>query len=96
MFNWIERLDELPLDYQFPNELIDPICTIEDWAKIEPHKNVFKQCILTYIDHIPDAIHMDINRGLQVQLSYVLANAMGFRGEEARESKRILKEFIKT
>ena len=47
-----------------------------------------------YIRSVDDAIALDCNQGLQVQLMYILNNLQGWRGETARQAKAIMKAFV--
>ena len=75
------------------NELNKALNEVEKWA--EQSNSTYAPYALTYINAIPLAIAEYGEHGLQSQLNYVLANLNGWRGEKAKESKAIIKEYIK-
>ena len=73
-------------------ELGKAVGEAEEWAK--ESKGQYAGYALTYINAIPRAINYYGEKGLKVQLNYVLANLAGWRGDTARESKNIIQEYI--
>ena len=55
-------------------------------------KNEYAQA---YLKAIPDSIELAGSNGLEVQLLYVLNNMATWRGENAREAKKVMREYIK-
>lgn len=71
--------------------------TVDQAIKIakEECKNEYAQ---SYLNAIPEAIEYrngEAVNGLKVQLLYALNNMRSWRGEKAREVKRILKEYVR-
>jgi hypothetical protein len=48
-----------------------------------------------YLNKIPEAIEKDGTKGLCVQLTYIMENVKMWRGDEAREIKAFVKEWVK-
>ena len=67
------------------------------WAKSEP-RTANKNAAKVYIESMPLAedegmqFYKSIAKGRAMQLAYILGNLQGWRGEEAREAKVILKK----
>jgi len=81
-----------------------PITTYEQaiekalaWSKSDPY-STNKGIARTYIEAIPMAemegklMYNNPSRGRSVQILYILSNLQGWRGEEAREAKAVLKK----
>lgn len=47
-----------------------------------------------YLKNIHEAIDQGGTKGLCIQLNYILENAKGWRGEEAKEIKKFVKEWV--
>jgi hypothetical protein len=66
------------------------------WSKTAPY-TMGKGFTRTYIEAIPRAemegmlMYNDPDKGRKMQLPYILSNLSTWRGEEAREAKKILK-----
>ena len=69
------------------------------WSKTAPY-TMDKRFTRTYIEAIPKAemegmlMYNDPDKGRKMQLPYILSNMSTWRGEEARETKKILKAQI--
>ena len=67
------------------------------WANSEP-RTAKKSAARVYIESMPLAedegmrFYKSIAKGRAMQLAYILGNLSGWRGEEAREAKVILKK----
>ena len=70
-----------------------------DWTSIKPY-TVSKNAARAYIQAMPQAedegeqFYNSSAKGRRTQLIYILANLQGWRGEEARMAKVIIKEQI--
>ena len=64
----------------------------EAWCKTQ--KKVHPQIALSYIHSIGTVNLLEGRDGIRRQLAYVLSNLGGWRGEEARQTKQALKEFM--
>jgi hypothetical protein len=58
----------------------------------EKVKNQYARC---YLAEISGAIEQGGTYGLKIQLAYVLENSSTWKGEEAREVKKFVKQWIK-
>ena len=67
------------------------------WSKTKPY-SMNKEAAQVYIEAIPMAeiegqqMYNNPARGRAIQILYILSNLQGWRGEEASESKAILKK----
>jgi hypothetical protein len=61
-----------------------------DTAKI----NCKNSIAIAYIDAMDEVIRLYGDKGINIQLLYILNNLTGWRGELARETKIILKSYI--
>jgi hypothetical protein len=64
----------------------------------EAIKTAKKECknpyATAYIENVGKSAVDHGTEGLTIQLSYFLANATKWRGETAREAKKVMKEFV--
>lgn len=58
-------------------------------------ENAKNEYALSYLNAIPQAIREGGEKGLKIQILYLLNNLPSWRGELARESKLILKKYAK-
>lgn len=49
-----------------------------------------------YLKTLVDAIEQGGTKGLCVQLTYIIENAKGWRGEEAKEVKNFVKKWVES
>ena len=67
------------------------------WSQTKPY-SVYKGAAQAYIEAMPMAedegamMYNSPARGRAVQILYILSNLQGWRGEEAREAKAVLKK----
>jgi len=97
-----------PEDYKIPQAINNALVQAMWWTNIDIDKSVNKQAANVYLLHVPHAILEGhemgmgvtpiarIESGLKTQILYILANLQGWRGEEAKRCKRILKAFATT
>ena len=70
-----------------------------DWTSIKPY-TVSKDAARVYIQALPQAeregeqFYNSSAKGRRTQLIYILSNLQGWRGEEARLAKAIIKEQV--
>ena len=51
---------------------------------------------LAYLEKIPEAIEEFGSHGFEVQMMYALNNMSSWRGENARNAKIVIKDFLKS
>ena len=97
-----------PEDYKIPQAINNALVQAMWWAKINSEESVYKQAALIYLQHVPHSIlegHemgrgatpiQRMEQGFKTQILYILSNLQGWRGEEARQCKRVLKAFATT
>jgi len=73
---------------------VQEISTVQDAIKVAKAevKNPYAQA---YLKAIPDAVEHYGTDGFKTQLLYVMSNLAGWRGENARRCKGILKAYLK-
>jgi hypothetical protein len=68
--------------------------TIDDAIKLA--KKEVKDCYaIAYLNKIPDAINIDGTDGFKVQILYILNNLRTWKGENARQAKKVMIEYVK-
>lgn len=58
-------------------------------------KNVKNKYAQAYLNEIADAIENGGTEGLCIQLNYILANSKKWTGEEATQTKKFIRDWIK-
>lgn len=74
----------------------EAIQKMKEWARLNAHKSVYASNCFSYLKAVPEVIEDYGTEGLKVQLIYAIANVGGWRGSEARESKKVIREWIKS
>ena len=81
--------------------LNEAIKAMKEWAREKAFTNIYAANCYAYLEAIPRAIDLGSElvgsaaEGLRTQLMYALNNAQGWKGAEARESKKIMRSWIK-
>ena len=86
-------------DLDIPNNVKVALDSIVDWATTGDNTKGFKEYALTYVNALPSAaiegqqMEGDPFKGIRMQIPYILGNIQYRKGEEARASKEVLKEY---
>ena len=65
-------------------------------AIILAKKEVTNPAAKAYLNALPEAVEEYGSKGFYVQLLYVSVNLATWRGDNAREAKKVIKEYLKS
>ena len=86
-------------DLDIPSNVKVALDSIVDWATTGDYTKSGRGYALTYVGALPQAamegqqMEGDPFKGIRMQIPYILTNIQYWKGEEARASKEVLKEY---